>query len=175
LPGSGAEGFSGWRDTHARVTGEAVPVLQAVFATMWYNRVGENLFDERYVPEPASRPDSVPIQVVQVLLYQGAYFHAKTICVDTVLCSIGSANMDIRSFSINCETNFVIYDEAATRELEADFAADLRHCEVFSCTSPATPPAISSTSRCASARRCCDRNRGDLLSYETGPGFEASS
>jgi len=69
---------------------------------------------------------------VQVFLYQGAYFHAKTVCVDSDTCSIGSANMDIRSFSINYETNLVVYDEALTRELEADFDADLAHCVQFS-------------------------------------------
>jgi cardiolipin synthase len=69
---------------------------------------------------------------VQVLMYQGAYFHSKTVCVDGVVCSIGSANMDIRSFSINYETNLVIYDEGVTRELEADFTADLAHCVEFS-------------------------------------------
>src|SRR6476620_6006151 len=69
---------------------------------------------------------------VQVLLYQGAYFHSKTICVDSCICSIGSANIDIRSFSINYETNLVIYDESVTRELESDFLADLEHCVAFS-------------------------------------------
>jgi cardiolipin synthase A/B len=69
---------------------------------------------------------------VQVFLYQGAYFHAKTVCVDSDTCSIGSANMDIRSFSINYETNLVVYDETLTRELEADFEADLGRCVRFS-------------------------------------------
>ena len=69
---------------------------------------------------------------VQVFLYEGAYFHAKTVCVDSTVCSIGSANMDIRSFSINYETNLVVYDAALTRELEADFAADLARCVRFS-------------------------------------------
>ena len=69
---------------------------------------------------------------VQVLLYQGAYFHAKTVCVDSAICSIGSANMDIRSFSINYETNLVIYDADVTRELEADFMADSKQCVAFS-------------------------------------------
>ena len=68
---------------------------------------------------------------VQVLLYKGAYFHSKTICVDSRMCSIGSANIDIRSFSINYETNLVVYDEGVTRELEADFLADLEHCVQF--------------------------------------------
>jgi cardiolipin synthase A/B len=69
---------------------------------------------------------------VQVLLYKGAYFHSKTICVDSRICSIGSANIDIRSFSINYETNLIVYDEAVTRELEADFIGDLQHCVLFS-------------------------------------------
>jgi len=69
---------------------------------------------------------------VQILLFQGAYFHSKTICVDSRICSIGSANIDIRSFSINYETNLVVYDEAVTRELEADFLEDLQHCIQFS-------------------------------------------
>jgi cardiolipin synthase len=72
---------------------------------------------------------------VTVLLYQGAYFHAKTVCVDSMLCSVGSANMDIRSFSINYETNLVIYDAKVTRRLEADFDADEQRCVVFSAAS----------------------------------------
>jgi cardiolipin synthase len=69
---------------------------------------------------------------VRVLLYQGAYFHAKTVCVDSTICCIGSANMDIRSFSINYETNLIVYDETVTRELEAAFLRDMRHCAEFS-------------------------------------------
>jgi cardiolipin synthase len=211
---TGPKGFTGWRDTHARVTGEAVPILQSVFATMWHNTTGESLFEGQYFPEVhgtgglaiqvvSAGPDSqweairqaylamialahhhvfiqspflildtsvaeamktaalagVDVRVmiaprgaelspayraamtyaadmaragVQVLLYQGAYFHAKTVAVDSVLCSIGSANMDIRSFSIDYETNLVIYDEALTRELEADFHQDMQHCVAFS-------------------------------------------
>ena len=68
---------------------------------------------------------------VRVLLYQGAYFHCKTIAVDSVVCSIGSANMDIRSFTINYETNLVIYDRETTRRLESAFLADIRQCEPF--------------------------------------------
>jgi cardiolipin synthase A/B len=208
---SGPDGFDGWRDTHARVAGEAALPLQTVFATMWHNTTGENLFRDRYFPEVKDDVPRLPIQVVsagpdsewkairqsyvamlalarrhvylqspflilddslgeamktaalagldirvmiaprggeispayragmtyavdmaragvKVLLYQGAYFHSKTVCVDSAICSIGSANMDIRSFTINYETNLVVYDEAVTRELEADFEADMAHC-----------------------------------------------
>jgi len=212
---TGPKGFTGWRDTHARVTGDAVTILQSVFATMWLNATGEDLFDERYFPGIPPVSGGVPIQVVsagpdsrwetirqsylamialarhhvylqspflildtsvaeamttaalagvdvrvmiapgggelspayragmtyaaemaragvQVLLYQGAYFHSKTICVDSRMCSIGSANIDIRSFSINYETNLVVYDEAVTRELESDVLADADRCVLFS-------------------------------------------
>ena len=68
---------------------------------------------------------------VKVHLYRRGYLHAKTISIDGEICSIGSANMDIRSFSINYETNLVVYDEAVTRELEDDFLNDVAQCEVF--------------------------------------------
>jgi cardiolipin synthase len=80
---------------------------------------------------------------VQVLLYGGPYFHAKTICVDSTVCSIGSANIDIRSFSINYETNLVIYDAAVTRELEADFLQDQEHCTRFSVAEYRARPAAA--------------------------------
>jgi cardiolipin synthase len=67
----------------------------------------------------------------KALLYQGAYFHSKTICADSRICSIESANIDIRSLSINYETNLVIYDELVTCELERDFLDDIQHCVPF--------------------------------------------
>jgi cardiolipin synthase len=234
---TGPAGFSGWRDTHARVTGEAVPILQSVFATMWHNTTGESLFADEYFPEVHAPGDGVRVQVVSagpdsrweairqsylamiglarrhvflqspflildtsvaeamktaalsgvdvrvmiapggaefspayragityaadmaragvaVLLYRGAYFHAKTVCVDSRVCSIGSANMDIRSFSINYETNLVVYDERLTRELEADFHADLGRCAPFSAADydarPARTRLVDSTLRLCS-------------------------
>src|SRR5690554_2148765 len=68
---------------------------------------------------------------VKVFLYEKGYLHTKTIAVDSEICSIGSANLDIRSFSINYELNAVLYNAALTRELEAAFASDLDHCRHF--------------------------------------------
>jgi cardiolipin synthase len=68
---------------------------------------------------------------VKVYLYRQGYLHAKSIAVDSAICSIGSANLDIRSFRINYEMNLVIYDEQTTRDLEADFSADLQGCVEF--------------------------------------------
>lgn len=211
---TGPPGFTGWRDTHVRVVGDAVTVLQAIFATQWFNTTGETLTDPAYYPR-VGESATLPVQVVssgpdsqfrtlrqlyiamiamardhvfiqspfcildeslaevikasamsgvkvwvmiapsgaegqlayragrtyaadlaragvRVLLYRGAYFHAKTIAVDSVACSIGSANMDVRSLLINYETNLVFYDPATAQDLEADFLADMKTCEDFS-------------------------------------------
>jgi len=61
---TGPDGFSGWRDTHTRVSGEAALVLQAVFATMWHNTIGENVFQDEYFPEFDEDGPRLPIQVV---------------------------------------------------------------------------------------------------------------
>lgn len=68
---------------------------------------------------------------VQVFLYEKGYLHAKTISIDSEICSIGSANIDIRSFSINYELNAVLYSRRLARQLEQDFARDLAHCTRF--------------------------------------------
>lgn len=68
---------------------------------------------------------------VRVFLYQKGYLHAKTISVDSEICSIGSANIDIRSFSINYELNAVLYSRALAGELEASFERDLADCTEF--------------------------------------------
>lgn len=68
---------------------------------------------------------------VRVFLYEKGYLHAKTISIDSEICSIGSANIDIRSFSINYELNAVIYSEKLARELDADFEHDLAYCSEF--------------------------------------------
>jgi cardiolipin synthase len=68
---------------------------------------------------------------VRVFLYEKGYLHAKTISIDSEICSIGSANIDIRSFSINYELNAVLYSERLAQELEADFDQDLAYCKEF--------------------------------------------
>jgi cardiolipin synthase A/B len=68
---------------------------------------------------------------VRVFLYDKGYLHAKTISIDSEICSIGSANIDIRSFSINYELNAVLYDKRLAKQLEEDFEQDLAHCTEF--------------------------------------------
>ncbi len=63
---------------------------------------------------------------VKCYTYDNGFLHAKTITVDGEVCSVGSANMDIRSFRLNFEVNAVIYDAATTQQLEDRFIEDLR-------------------------------------------------
>jgi cardiolipin synthase A/B len=69
---------------------------------------------------------------VRVHMYGKGYLHAKTISVDGEVCSIGSANIDIRSFSINYEINAILYDRELTQELDDQFRRDLSSCTEFS-------------------------------------------
>lgn len=68
---------------------------------------------------------------VKVQLYDAGYLHAKTVCVDGEICSIGSANWDIRSFSINYELTAVIYDRGVSQQLVTAFHDDLADCVAF--------------------------------------------
>ena len=67
----------------------------------------------------------------KILLYRTGYLHAKIAAMDGRVCTIGSANIDIRSFSINYELNAVFYHEALTRAVEADFDRDALECVEF--------------------------------------------
>lgn len=68
---------------------------------------------------------------VRIFFYETGYFHSKTISIDSEVCSIGTANMDIRSFSLNYEINAVIYEPGITKELEMDFLNDQKECKEF--------------------------------------------
>jgi len=68
---------------------------------------------------------------VRFYYYIGGFMHAKTIVVDSKSCSIGTANMDIRSFTLNYEINDLIYDEAIAKRLEIQFMLDLEFSREF--------------------------------------------
>lgn len=61
-----------------------------------------------------------------IYLYQG-FIHSKVMIADDQALSIGSANMDIRSFFLSFEANALIYDEALAREQREQFQADMEH------------------------------------------------
>ncbi len=199
--------FGPWRDTHLRVEGDAVNMLQAIFMTDWYCVSGKELLnDEKYFPKSrirtrtpmqiaSSGPDSdwasimqaffaainkasrsiyistpyfLPNQAILTALKVAAlsgvdvriilphrsdskivywasrsyigemldagikvYFfckgfnHSKILIIDDDFCSVGSANMDIRSFEDNFEVSAILYDPKVTEELKGYFLNDI--------------------------------------------------
>lgn len=70
---------------------------------------------------------------VKVYFYnKNSFVHAKTMTIDGKICTLGTANMDRRSFELNYEINTVIYNEEITEELENLFLEDLKDCREFS-------------------------------------------
>ena len=64
---------------------------------------------------------------VRIYEYQSALLHAKTMTIDGVWSTVGSTNLDHRSFGLNDEINVVIYDAHVARQLEEIFDRDLAH------------------------------------------------
>ena len=196
----------GWRDTHLRLEGPAVPELQKLFLSTW-EKQGCGALDVRnayppapargnmvvsiigssadgnlspmyltllaaltyaeksihieaayFVPDPntimalkaaAARGVDVKLLLpgftdswlafhagrsfydellaggVRIYEYQGAVLHAKTAVIDGVWSTIGSSNVDWRSFCYNDEVNAVIVGAAFGSEMERIFARDL--------------------------------------------------
>ena len=60
---------------------------------------------------------------------KNAFLHAKTVVIDDEICSIGTANMDTRSFELNFEVNAFIYSEIIAKEQKGEFEKDILKCE----------------------------------------------
>ena len=58
---------------------------------------------------------------VKVYWYQKGINHSKVIVVDGMMASVGTANMDMRSFDENFEVNLIIYDRNVAKNLAASF------------------------------------------------------
>ena len=70
---------------------------------------------------------------VHVYFYLKGFTHSKLMIVDDVFSSVGTANMDIRSFNQDFEANALIYDEMITLQLKQDFLDDIGQSkEIFS-------------------------------------------
>ncbi|KDR94382.1 cardiolipin synthase [Peptoclostridium litorale DSM 5388] len=202
--------FGFWRDTHMKIEGEAVYMLQLTFLLDWYFSTKHKLFDPKYFPPisycghdvmqvVASGPDSnweaihkayftaitqakkaiyiqtpyfipdesllmalktaslsgVDVRIMfpgkpdhkmvyyasfsyfeailkaggRVFIYDSDRFiHAKVMIVDDEVASLGTANMDLRSFMINFEINGFIYSKDVVLRLKEDFMDDQEGC-----------------------------------------------
>ncbi|MEY8848811.1 cardiolipin synthase [Psychroserpens sp. XS_ASV72] len=66
---------------------------------------------------------------VQVYKYSKGFVHAKTMVVDDVFSTVGTCNLDNRSFNINFEINALIYDKEQAQILKSHFIEDLEDSE----------------------------------------------
>jgi cardiolipin synthase len=62
---------------------------------------------------------------VEVFEYEAALLHAKVMVVDGVWATLGSTNLDNRSFALNAELNAVFYGPEVAARLERVFVDDL--------------------------------------------------
>lgn len=66
---------------------------------------------------------------VEIYEERRALLHAKTLVIDDVLSTVGSANWDYLSFALNDELNVVIVDRSFGARMRALFEDDLTHAE----------------------------------------------
>jgi cardiolipin synthase len=63
---------------------------------------------------------------VRAYTYNDGFIHAKTVVIDGMVASVGSANWDVRSFKLNFETNVLIYAPEYASRLKKIFEEDLK-------------------------------------------------
>lgn len=62
---------------------------------------------------------------VRIFTYNKGFIHSKTIVADTEVSTVGTANMDIRSFRLNFEVNAFIFNQQLAKEMEQQFLIDI--------------------------------------------------
>ncbi|WP_332309479.1 cardiolipin synthase [Planococcus lenghuensis] len=62
---------------------------------------------------------------VQVYAYHNGFLHAKMMIIDGKAFTLGSANMDVRSFKLNFEVNAFIFDRETTEAMTEVFFRDM--------------------------------------------------
>src|SRR5690606_378524 len=61
----------------------------------------------------------------KVYIYENGFIHAKTMIADGKIATVGTANIDLRSFRLNFEVNAFLYDQALVEELVNIFGNDM--------------------------------------------------
>ena len=94
---------------------------------------------------------------VTIYYYENGFMHAKTVMIDGKMASVGSANLDYRSFKLNFEINSFIYDQHIRDSLEQIFMNDIRHSRVV------TPAMFSHQSRWLRFKQTASRLLSPIL------------
>lgn len=62
---------------------------------------------------------------VRIWMYEEGFVHAKTLLMDDLISSVGTANLDNRSLAINFEVQAFVYCRETAKRFERDFLRDL--------------------------------------------------
>ena len=65
---------------------------------------------------------------VRVFMYQHNFLHSKAIVADDRVSTVGTANMDVRSYEHNFEINAFVFDEKVAATLKRHFLKDSHSC-----------------------------------------------
>jgi cardiolipin synthase len=68
---------------------------------------------------------------ISIYEYRNGFMHAKVIIADDEYASVGSANMDIRSFSQNFEINAILYDLEDICILKDNFIKEISNADLI--------------------------------------------
>lgn len=79
---------------------------------------------------------------VEVYTYNG-FIHAKNIIIDDYVVSVGSTNIDVRSFALNFEINSFIYNEKIAIENRNIFLNDIQNSKLYTMEKYKNRPVIS--------------------------------
>ena len=88
--------------------------------------------DKGILPPWASRSyiNDALVAGIKIYLYKKGYLHAKTLVIDDSLVSIGSTNIDFRSFEQDFEINAFMYDASLACQQRDIFLADQNDAEL---------------------------------------------
>lgn len=67
---------------------------------------------------------------VKVYFYKKGFVHAKLMVIDDEVSTVGTANMDYRSFEQNSEVNVIVYNKEVSKVLVSHFNDDLKDSDL---------------------------------------------
>ncbi len=68
---------------------------------------------------------------VHIYLYTAGFFHSKVVIIDDGPVTMGSCNMDQRSFFLDYELNAIMYDKSITQEFIRQFEIDCQNSQLL--------------------------------------------
>lgn len=69
---------------------------------------------------------------VKVFFYYGGFLHSKVMISDDIIASVGTANMDFRSFESNFEVTSFVYDESVCKTVKSHIEKDISESKEIS-------------------------------------------